>query len=277
MKVFRQQRDVRFSPDKSPYKTRTYGIAGRLYVALSATGLYTGTGYYQLRRDQLERYREAVATNGVGPRRRGGGCARHAGLRDRGEALKTAPRGYPRDHPQIALLRRKQLIAGGRAGARRWHHGRARARARARCARGRGADDRVAGRARRAEHAPAGRVQRTRRRTLTSARVAGDRQRADVAAVELAGRRACRAQGGWCRTSRAPSRARCRSPSPAPPCGTTRAAVPCGGLRPVRRRAPRRSACARRRGTSAWCARRRRRPRHRRPARSARARPSGRG
>ncbi len=55
---------LRFSPDKSPYKTRTYGIAGRLYVALSATGLYTGTGYYQLRRDQLERYREGVATDG---------------------------------------------------------------------------------------------------------------------------------------------------------------------------------------------------------------------
>ena len=48
VKVFRQHRDLRFTKDKSPYKTRTYGIAGRLYVALSAEGMYAGTGYYRL-------------------------------------------------------------------------------------------------------------------------------------------------------------------------------------------------------------------------------------
>ena len=43
MRVFRQHRDVRFSPDRSPYKTRTYGLlqgtpraAGGLYAELSA-------------------------------------------------------------------------------------------------------------------------------------------------------------------------------------------------------------------------------------------------
>ncbi|MGH2968803.1 MAG: DUF2461 family protein, partial [Solirubrobacteraceae bacterium] len=67
-RVFRQQRDLRFTPDKSPYKTRTYGIlqgapaaqAG-LYAQLSARGLYAGTGYHQMARDQLERFRRAVA------------------------------------------------------------------------------------------------------------------------------------------------------------------------------------------------------------------------
>jgi uncharacterized protein (TIGR02453 family) len=57
VRVFRQQRDVRFSPDKSPYKTRTYGIivpasggeAAR-YAELSAAGLFAGTGYYELAR-----------------------------------------------------------------------------------------------------------------------------------------------------------------------------------------------------------------------------------
>jgi hypothetical protein len=39
-----------------------------------------------------------------------------AGLRDKGfaiegHALKTAPRGYPRDHPRIELLRSKSLAA----------------------------------------------------------------------------------------------------------------------------------------------------------------------
>src|SRR5208283_5952198 len=47
VKMFRQQRDIRFSPDKSPYKTQTYGLildrpdslAG-LYAQLSVAGLF---------------------------------------------------------------------------------------------------------------------------------------------------------------------------------------------------------------------------------------------
>src|SRR5512133_1639005 len=44
-RVFRQPRDLRFSPDKSPYKTRTYGILHQdatagLYAEISASGLY---------------------------------------------------------------------------------------------------------------------------------------------------------------------------------------------------------------------------------------------
>jgi uncharacterized protein (TIGR02453 family) len=67
VKMFRQNRDVRFSPDKSPYKTNTYGIvhgpevpAGGLYASISADGLVAGSGYHLMARDQLDRYREAV-------------------------------------------------------------------------------------------------------------------------------------------------------------------------------------------------------------------------
>jgi uncharacterized protein (TIGR02453 family) len=122
VKVFRQQRDLRFTPDKSPYKTRTYGVvhsvpAARagLYAELSARGLYAGTGYYQIARDQLERYRAAVADDASGPElERATAAAEAAGLELAGESLRTAPRGFPRDHPRIALLRRKWLIAGRR-------------------------------------------------------------------------------------------------------------------------------------------------------------------
>jgi uncharacterized protein (TIGR02453 family) len=117
VKMFRQNRDIRFSRDKSPYKTNTYGIlygselaAQGLYASISSRGLAAGSGYHVMARDQLERYRDAVASEGHGSEL---GLlverAEQAGLEVWGESLSTAPRGYPRDHPQIDLLRRKSL------------------------------------------------------------------------------------------------------------------------------------------------------------------------
>lgn len=66
VRLFRQHRDVRFSRDKSPYKTRTYGLVHEpgseagFYAQVSASGLFAGTGYHDLAPDQLERYRTAV-------------------------------------------------------------------------------------------------------------------------------------------------------------------------------------------------------------------------
>jgi uncharacterized protein (TIGR02453 family) len=121
-RVFRQHRDLRFTPDKSPYKTRTYGVVhseastGSHYAELSVRGLYAGTGYYQLARDQLDRYREAVADDRTGPGLAAATAAvETAGLELAGWSLKTSPRGYPRDHPRVELLRRKSLFAGLRA------------------------------------------------------------------------------------------------------------------------------------------------------------------
>ena len=120
VKVFRQQRDLRFTPDKTPYKTRTYGVIRDtpaamtgLYAQISATGLYAGTGYYQLARDQLGRYRDAVVDDRTGPGlEQAVAAVEGAGLEVVGQSLRTAPRGYPREHPRIELLRRKALIAG---------------------------------------------------------------------------------------------------------------------------------------------------------------------
>lgn len=122
VKVFRQQRDTRFSPDKSPYKTRTYGVimpaAGSeagLYAELSREGLFAGTGYYEMAPDQLARFREAVAAEPSGPALEAATtAARAAGVELFGQTLKTAPRGYPRDHPRVGLLRHRMLVAGRR-------------------------------------------------------------------------------------------------------------------------------------------------------------------
>ena len=72
-----------------------------------------GAGYYAMASDQLARFREAVDSDVLGPeieRLAATVEAKGARLGAIGE-LKTAPRGYPRDHPRIALLRRKGLMA----------------------------------------------------------------------------------------------------------------------------------------------------------------------
>lgn len=130
--VFRPYRDVRFSRDKSPYKTAaaavTEGPGGAgYYVQLSAEGLLVASGYYVLASDQLERWRAAVADARSGPRiARDVERVRAAGYEVAGhESLKTAPRGYPKDHPRIELLRNKGLTVGRTFLPARWLHTRA--------------------------------------------------------------------------------------------------------------------------------------------------------
>ena len=112
-KLFRPYRDVRFSKDKTPYKTSIAARVGPLgYVSMGADGLTAGAGMVHLAPDQLDRYRAAVADERSGTalaaavtaiRARGHTCEPH-------DALKTAPRGYPKDHPRVELLRAKGII-----------------------------------------------------------------------------------------------------------------------------------------------------------------------
>lgn len=120
VKLSRQNRDIRFSADKSPYKTNTYGVLygselapQGLYASISAHGLVAGSGYHTMARDQLERYREGVVDDASGPALQAAVTqAVAAGLELWGERLRTAPRGYPKDHERIELLRRKSVSLG---------------------------------------------------------------------------------------------------------------------------------------------------------------------
>ncbi|HET6506739.1 MAG TPA: DUF2461 domain-containing protein [Baekduia sp.] len=116
--VARPNRDLRFAKDRSrPYKDRCYGtIDGRLYAQISAAGLFAGTGAYRMDAGQLTRFRDAVVDETSGGALESiVGALDAGGLDVWGESLKTAPRGYPRDHPRVALLRHKLLIAGASA------------------------------------------------------------------------------------------------------------------------------------------------------------------
>jgi uncharacterized protein (TIGR02453 family) len=112
-RIFRPYRDVRFSSDKSPYKTNIAATVDDGYIQLDAKGLGAGAGMWEMAPDQLERYRRAVDENASGKKlSRIVEDAAKAGVEITGHgALKTAPKGYPKDHPRIDLLRYKGIVA----------------------------------------------------------------------------------------------------------------------------------------------------------------------
>jgi uncharacterized protein (TIGR02453 family) len=112
-KIFRPYRDVRFSADKSPYKTAIGATIGSGYVQLSADGLGAGSGMWMMAPDQLDRYRRAVANDRTGVELvKVIAAIEKASIEVGGHgSLKTAPKGYASDHPRIELLRHKGLVA----------------------------------------------------------------------------------------------------------------------------------------------------------------------
>ena len=126
--LFRPYRDVRFSADKSPYKTQVAAVLGdtgdgAFYVQLSADGLLTGAGLHVMTADQVARLRAGIDAeeSGVHLQR----IVRDlvgAGFEIGGEPLKTAPRGFPRDHLRIDLLRYRSCFVLRAHPPARWLH-----------------------------------------------------------------------------------------------------------------------------------------------------------
>lgn len=128
--VFRMNRDVRFSKDKTPYKLAHAAVTEReggatLYVQLGKAGLFVGGGVYHPARDQLARYREAVADDRTGPQLEAAVAAVRQAKVDVGsgeDVLVRAPKGFSPDHPRIGLLRWKGCITSKELGAPAWLH-----------------------------------------------------------------------------------------------------------------------------------------------------------
>jgi uncharacterized protein (TIGR02453 family) len=110
-RVFRPYRDVRFSKDKAPYKLNCAAHLPGGYVSVSADELFVGSGLYMPMAADLKRFRAAIDNDRAGTDLERIVAALRKAKYDVGahETLKTAPRGYAKDHPRIELLQLKGI------------------------------------------------------------------------------------------------------------------------------------------------------------------------
>lgn len=117
--LFRIYRDVRFSKDKSPYKTHWAGsfkratkyLRGGYYFHIEPESVFVGGGFWAPNKDDLLRIREDIVTDASELRSiiNGKRFINTFGSLE-GEQLKSCPKGFDKDHPDIDLLRYKQFV-----------------------------------------------------------------------------------------------------------------------------------------------------------------------
>jgi len=118
--LFRIYRDIRFSKDKSPYKTnvakefwqrrggKKAQTAG-LYLHLAPGHSFAGAGIWHPDPATLNRVRRAIVSRPEAWRK-----VKESGLGVEGESLKRPPPGFDRNHPFVEDLKLKDIAAGVR-------------------------------------------------------------------------------------------------------------------------------------------------------------------
>jgi uncharacterized protein (TIGR02453 family) len=122
--IFRIYRDIRFSPDKTPYKIhiaahfvlrgKPKGFVGSgYYMEIGPGGLYVGGGIYIPDGDQLKKIRKAIVLRGeeflsIVESRRFKKLFAPFGWKK----LKRIPKGYEENHPMAEWLKYKQFFVG---------------------------------------------------------------------------------------------------------------------------------------------------------------------
>ena len=119
LKMFRIYRDVRFSKDKTPYKPHFAGsfsrmgaeLRGGYYLRIKPGETFLATGFWEPNKDDLFRIRKEWETDATELK---------TILNDptftsiwgelQGDGVKTAPKGFDKEHPEIDLIRKKQFI-----------------------------------------------------------------------------------------------------------------------------------------------------------------------
>jgi uncharacterized protein (TIGR02453 family) len=118
-KIFRIYRDVRFSKNKTPFKTH-FGISfyrkkpdlrGGYYIHISPGNSFIATGFWNPDKDDLYRIRKEMEVDAKEFREiiNKDELKFHWGNLQ-GEEVKTAPKGFSKEHPDIDIIRKKQFL-----------------------------------------------------------------------------------------------------------------------------------------------------------------------
>ena len=118
-KIFRIYRDVRFSKNKTPFKTH-FGISfhrkkpdlrGGYYIHISPGNSFIATGFWNPDKDDLYRIRKEMEVDAKEFREiiNEDDFKFHWGNLQ-GEEVKTAPKGFSKEHPDIDIIRKKQFL-----------------------------------------------------------------------------------------------------------------------------------------------------------------------
>ena len=121
MKIYRIYRDVRFSKDKTPYNPRLAMSFSRLgkelrggyFLQIKPGGSFLGGGFWQPEKEDLLRIRKEIEQDATEFRDilEDKDYIKYFGGKFEGEELKSAPRGFDKEHKDIDLLRKKAFIA----------------------------------------------------------------------------------------------------------------------------------------------------------------------
>ena len=118
-KMFRIYRDVRFSKNKTPYKTH-FGMTlhrhkptlrGGYYIHIEPTNSFLGVGFWGPNPSDLFRIRKELEFDSIELRK----IINEKKFKQIwgpivGEEVKTSPKGFNLDHPNIDLIRKKQYV-----------------------------------------------------------------------------------------------------------------------------------------------------------------------
>lgn len=119
LKVFRIYRDVRFSKDKTPYKAHFAGsfsragahLRGGYYVRIKPGETFIAAGFWEPNKEDLFRIRKELESDASAFR-----SVINSSIFKKtwgpliGDELKTAPKGFDKEDPNIDLIRKKQFI-----------------------------------------------------------------------------------------------------------------------------------------------------------------------
>ncbi|MCQ9640129.1 DUF2461 domain-containing protein [Chryseobacterium sp. WG14] len=117
--IFRIYRDVRFSKDQTPYKTN-FGVGysrskpmlrGGYYIQLEPGNSFVGGGFWGPETKDLLRLRKEfeISTTEIEKITSDETFVKYFGEL-KGDSVKTAPRGFDKNHPAIDLIRKKQFV-----------------------------------------------------------------------------------------------------------------------------------------------------------------------